>query len=78
MPVRTNEEMIINVGLYESTVEEIVEDLLYTMFQSMDEYVSFKLQHGTRGDEITKMQVYIEKEMRKYAKAVYQVKVDKT
>ena len=71
-----NEETVIDSELKQNAVEEIVSDLLYTMFQSMDEYVLYKIQNGARGDDITKMKFYIEKEMRKYAKAVYQVEVE--
>ena len=56
--------------------EEIVSDLLYTMFQCMDEYVEYKIQHGTPAEDITRMKKYVEMEMRKYAKGVYQVEVE--
>ena len=58
------------------TKEEIVSDLLYTMFQCMDEYVEYKIQHVNPGVDITKMKNFVEKEMRKYAKGVYEVEVE--
>ena len=62
----------------ELTQVEIVSDLLYTMFQCMDEYVEYKIQHGTPREEITRMKYYVEKEIRKYAKGVYEVEVEDT
>ena len=76
MPRTKNEEIVIDSELELRTVEDIVSDLLYTMFQSMEEYVLYKIQNGTQGDDITKMKSFIEKEMRKYAKGVYNVEVE--
>ena len=73
-----DEYIAIEENFIESIIEEIVSDLLYTLFQSMDEYVLTISENGSNGEDSIKMQFYIEKEMRKYAKAVYQVEVEKT
>ena len=78
MPMTKYEAIVIDSELEQSAVVDIVSDLLYTMFQSMEEYVSYKIRNGARGDDILEMKFYIEKEMRKYAKAVYQVEVETT
>ena len=72
------EEPINYADFMQKEIEEIVSDLLYTMFQCMDEYVEYKIQHGTPGEEITRMKNYVEKEIRKYAKGVYEVEVEDT
>ena len=56
--------------------EEVVSDLLYTLMFTMDEYVTRLKSHGSSGDDLTKMQEYIEKEMRWYAQKVYNVEVE--
>ena len=58
--------------------DEAVSDLLYTMFQTMDEYITNFKAHGKSVDDLIKMQQYVEKEMRWYAQKVYKVEVDKT
>ena len=62
----------------EDDTDEVVADLLYTMFQTMDEYIAYLKAHGNPGDDLTKMQKYVEKEMRWYAHKVYKVEVDET
>ncbi|MCH5159900.1 MAG: hypothetical protein J1F66_03505 [Clostridiales bacterium] len=64
--------------LIQEEIEEIVSDLLYTIFQCMDEYVAYKIQYGNAGEDLTRMKNYIEKEMRKYAKGVYAVELEGT
>ena len=76
MQTTKNEKADAELTLYE--FEEIVSDLLYTMFQCMDEYVTFKIKNGNLGEDISKMKIYVEKEMRKYAKGVYDVEVEDT
>ena len=56
--------------------EEIVSDLLYTLFLTMDEYVTYLGAHDQSVDELTKMKNYVEKEMQKYVKILYQVDMD--
>ena len=57
--------------------EEVVSDLLYTLLLTMDEYVTYLKAHGRAVEDLTKMQQYVEKEMRGYAQKVYKVVVDK-
>lgn len=72
-------EKIISIDTdVEDDPDEVVADLLYTMFQTMDEYVTYLKAHGNPVDDLIKMQQYIEKEMRWYAQKVYKVEVDET
>ena len=76
MPMTKTERVTNTAELNQEEIEEIVSDLLYTIFQCMDEYVVYKIQRGTAGEDITRMKNYVEKEMRKYAKGVYAVEVE--
>ena len=72
----TKEKLTNEAELIQEAIEYIVSDLLYGLIQCMDEYVACRIRHGTPGENITRMKNYVEKEMRKYAKGVYQVEVD--
>ena len=76
--MQKNEERKINPVCIPQDTEEIVSDLLYTVFQTVDEYVTYKIAHGTPGEELVKMQQYIEKEIRAYVWDLYQVEVEET
>ena len=74
--VLKNEERTISAEYIPNDTEEIVSDLLCTLFLSMDEYVTYLRTHGYSVGELTKMQSYIEKEMQKYVKILYHVEVE--
>ena len=73
-----NEERQIDPALIPQNTEEIVSDMLYTVFQAVDEYVTYQISHGTPGEELRKMQNYIEEQIRAYAWDLYKVEVDET
>ena len=73
-----NEEKRIDPACIPQNTEEIVSDLLYTVFQTVDEYVTYKIAHGAPGESLRKMQNYIEKEIRTYVRHLYQVEVEET
>ena len=73
-----NEEKTIAAEFVPQDTEEIVSDLLYTLFQTMDEYVTYLSEHGHSVDDLAKMKNYVDKVMRKYVKDLYQMEVEDT
>ena len=71
-----NEERTIAIEYVPQNTEEIVSDLLCTLFLSMDEYITYLSTHGRSVEDFAKMKSYIEKEMLKYVKILYQVEAE--
>ena len=74
--MQKNEELEIVIELIPNEPEEIVSDLLYTLFQTIDEYLTRKNRDGNNDEELIQMNNYINQEMRKYAKTLYQVEIE--
>ena len=71
-----NEERTIPEEFIPAEPEEIVSDLLYTLFQTMDEYVDYFTKRGYIVDDLTKMKNYVDNVMRNYVKILYDVEVE--
>ena len=71
-----NEERQIAEEFIPKEPDDIVSDLLYTLFQTMDEYVDYFTKRGYVVDDLTKMKDYIDTVMRKYVKILYDVEVE--
>ena len=74
--MQKNEEKLILAEFIPNEPEEIVSDLLYTLFQTMEEYVDYFIKRGYFVDDLTKMKNYVDKVMRKYVKILYDVEVE--
>lgn len=69
-------EKILNSPPVKCSNEEVASDLLYTCFQSMDEYIT-EIQADSKSRKgLVAMQQYVEKQLRWYARTLYKVEVD--
>ena len=73
-----DESFDMNTVDFEAEKEEIVSDLLYTLFATLDEYTTLISPKDNLDGQLAKMSAYVDKEMREYVKALYNVELEPT